>query len=397
MRPAQPTSATSATLALGLGTLVSHGFGLALVPAFLPGIEDTFQSGFTALGGAVGLGLLTYATGGFLASRVLDWLPNRTVLNTTFVLTAIALLGAAVAPSATIIALPVMLLGLAAPISWAATTHVAARSVDAGRRGLVMGGASAGVGLGVIVNGGLVRLYSDPGAWRSAFLVAGVISLLVTVSSLLVFRHTIERPSEAGNSAVPSGSYREVLSHWAGRVVVVGSAIAGVTSYTFTTFLTATAFDTMGASATAAGALFWLMGSIGIVASISLGRLGDRRSPTLLVAAMFLVAGIGFGILTSVWSYPALALASLSIAILNYPIWGMVATVATNRFDASAALTAVSMGLVGASSLSAIASLLAGSWFDRVGSMRIPIGILAVLAIVTGGWLLRVHGSRVAD
>ena len=44
------TNAQSATIALGLGTLVSHGFGLSLVPAMLPRIEEEFASGYGVLG-----------------------------------------------------------------------------------------------------------------------------------------------------------------------------------------------------------------------------------------------------------------------------------------------------------------------------------------------------------
>ena len=62
------TNAQSATIALSLGTLASHGFGLSLVPAMLPRIEEEFGSGYGVLGLAVASGLLAYATGALMAT-----------------------------------------------------------------------------------------------------------------------------------------------------------------------------------------------------------------------------------------------------------------------------------------------------------------------------------------
>jgi predicted MFS family arabinose efflux permease len=387
----------AATLVLGLGTLVSHGFGLSLIPAMLPRIENSFDSGFAALGAAVAAGLLSYAIGGLAASRVLDWLPNRTVLNATFVVTGAALIFGANAGSPLALAVSVTLLGVAAPLSWAATTHVAARTVSPGWRSLVMGGAAGGVGLGVIVNGGLVHLFSDLDEWRTGFVIAALISFGVVLGSLALFRTPIDRPSTGIEPASGSRSYRRVLQTWPGRVVVVGSSVAGVGTYTFNTFLTTTAIEEMGSSATAAGALLWVMGAVGVVASLILGRLGDRRSPTLIVGWMFLICGFGIGVASGLWSYMALVVGVVGVAILNYPVWGLVAAVATNRFEAPNALAAVSMGLVGASSLSAVANIVAGQWVDAVGDMRIPYAALAVLAFITGIWLMRNYRLHVAD
>lgn len=397
MSEAPTTSVTLATTVLSLGTLVSHGFGLSLVPALLPQIEETFDSGFGALGFAVATGLGAYAIGGLSASRVLDALPNRTVLNATFIATGLALLGASAAASPVLIALPVVLLGISAPISWAATTHVAARTVSWHARSIVMAGASGGVGLGVIVNGGLVRLFAEPGAWRTGFVVAAIISLSVAVASLLVFRRPIDRPSVGTADLMARGSYRKVLTRWPGRVVVGASAVAGVSSYTFMTFLTATAIEEMGATAAEAGALLWVMGGVGIVASLFLGRVGDRDSPTLAVSWMFLLCGLGLAVVSMFWGFAALVVAAIGVAILNYPVWGVVAAIATNRYEPPSALRAVSLGLVGAATLSAMANVAAGQWIDRVGSMRLPVLALAVLTMAVAAWLARIYRAHVLD
>lgn len=390
MTESQHVAPRSATIVLGLGTLVSHGFGLSLVPALLPQIEATFASGFGALGLAVATGLLAYAAGGLLASRVLDWLPNRTVLNGTFLLTALSLAGASLAVSPAMITPPVILLGVAAPISWAATAHVVSRAVEFQSRNLVMGGAAGGVGLGVIVNGALVRFFSTPTAWRASFLVAAGISILVVVASVLLFRQPIDRPS-TGLGPSRRGSYRALLGTWPGKVVVFSSAIAGVSAYTYMTFLTTTAIVEMETGADAAGGLLWLIGVVGVIASLSAGRLGDRASPLRVVGTLFLICASGFSVLTVSWGYPGLVVGSIGMAVLNYPVWGLVAAIAMRRFDPPMALRTVSLGLVGAASLAAISSVVTGQWLDRVGSMRSPVLVLAAMSFGIGFWLLRLY------
>ena len=119
----------SATIALGLGTLVSHGFGLSLVPAMLPRIEDEFGSSYGVLGLAVASGLLAYAAGALMATAVMVRLPTRGLLIATYMVTGGGLAVTALATSPGYIALAVGLLGISAPISWTAAIHVAREAV----------------------------------------------------------------------------------------------------------------------------------------------------------------------------------------------------------------------------------------------------------------------------
>ena len=84
-----------ATIVLGMGTLVSHGFGLSLVPAMLPLIEAEFDSGYGALGVAVATGLIAYATGALITSAVMKRVPTRALLLATYVVTGAGFLGSA--------------------------------------------------------------------------------------------------------------------------------------------------------------------------------------------------------------------------------------------------------------------------------------------------------------
>lgn len=398
MTPSEDPTAVKAWLAatvLSLGALVSHGFGLSLVPALLPQVEATFSSGYGTLGLAVASGLLAYAVGGLIASQVLDWLPNRTVFNGTFVVVAVALGFGSIAGSAGLIAPTVIVMGAAAPISWAATAHIAGRVVPVQRRNLVMGAAAGGVGLGVVVNGSLLRLFDTPGAWRQALLLAAVMSIAVVVSSILVFRHSIDRPHTGLEMRTTSSPYRAVLVDPVGRDTVIASAVAGVGPYTYTSFLTTVSIVEMGSTAAAAGSLLWAMGVVGVVASLLMGRLSERASPLRVVRTIFLICGVGLGILAVSWSYRALAVAAVAVAALNYPVWGLLVVIALRHFDAPLALRAVSLGLVAAALLSSAAAYLSARWLDKVGSMRVPIVIVTAMTFFVALWLSR--GRHLVD
>ena len=377
-------------LALGLGTMVSHGFGLSLVPAMLPRIEDTFQSGYGVLGLAIATGLIAYALGASIASRVLDWLPTRTVLIGSFLLTATGLLTVATSSSPTVIALSVVLLGLSAPISWTATIHVAGETVAPTSLAVVTATASGGSGAGVIINGVLVQASAELNSWRLWFVFAALMAGVAIAASIVVFRRPISRPSASGGTPTP-GAYRMVMSSRPGRVVVITSAVTGVAGFTFLAFLTATAIDEMGVSAVAAAALFWIAGIVGTVAAPFFGRLGDRATPLFAIAAVVATYAVSLDLLAAFWIYPSLVIGAIGLGVLNYPVWGLMAALANRSFQADIAVRAVSLGLVAAAVLGALGNALTGIWIDAYGSMRAPVIMLGLAMSATAVWLAALH------
>jgi predicted MFS family arabinose efflux permease len=375
-----------AALVLGLGTLVSHGFGLSLVPAMLPRIEETFDSGYGVLGLVIAGGLVSYLVGASLSARVLERLPTRSVLLGSLVLTGVGLLIVGAAPSPAFISVSVVILGFSAPISWTATTHVARESVDSGSFGLVMGSASGGAAVGVIVNGVLVQTSAELDSWRWSFVVAAGIAVLVVVATVLLFSRPITRPTTPITD-VGIGAFRTVLRSPGGRIVTITSGAAGVSAFTFVTFLTATAVDEMGTAVVGAAALLWITGVVGVAAAPLFGRLGDRASPTFAIAVVVTAYGASLVLLSFMWTYQGLVIAAIGLGILNSPVWGLMAAVANRSFEPGMAVRAVSLGLIAASGLGAIGNAVTGVWIDQTGSLRVPIIVLAVIMSGLAIWL----------
>jgi predicted MFS family arabinose efflux permease len=347
--------------------MVSHGFGLSLVPAMLPRIEDTFESGYGALGLAIASGLIAYAFGALMTSKVMKLVPTRAVLVGTFALSTAGFLVTTAAASPASIALSVVLLGISAPISWTATIHVARESVSASSMSLVSAGASGGAAVGVIVNGVLVRTSDTLHSWR--------------------VNRPIAKPTPSGAKLMPL--FAKVLRNPSGRLVVATSAVSGVAVFTLATFLTATAIDEMGVSAGAAAALLWIAGTVGVVAAIAFGRLGDNRTPSYAIRLAMAGYAVSLILLTIGWSYLFLVVAVIGYGILNGPVWGLMGALANRRFAPEPAVGAIALGLVAASLVGAVGNSAAGLWIESTGSMQLPVAVLAVMTSALTLYLTR--------
>ena len=376
-----------AAVVLGLGTLVSHGFGLSLVPAMLPRIEDEFQSGYGILGVAVATGLLAYSLGSLATAPIMRLVPTRALLVGTYALSGAGFVVMAMASSPISISLAVVLLGISAPISWTATIHVARETVTPESLSIVSASASGGAAAGVIVNGILFRTSGSIHSWRVSFLIAAVVAGVVIGVTLILFRQPIPRPVSSGTMLF--ALYRKVLGDPSGRMIVITSGISGVAVFTLATFLTATAIDEMGVSNTATAMLLWIAGFVGVGSALSFGKLGDRRTPTFAITVAMGIYATSLIILMAAWSYIVLIVAVVGYGVLNGPVWGLMGAAANRRFGSELAVGAISLGLIAASVFGAIGNSATGIWIENTGSLRGPVAMLAVLTTVLTMYLIR--------
>lgn len=376
-----------ATLVLGLGTLVSHGFGLSLVPALLPHIEREFQSGYGVLGLAVATGLLAYAVGAAVAARVMRAVPTRALLLGTFALSAVGFGVMAISTSPSVIAMAVVVLGVSAPISWTATIHIGRESIPAAYGGVVLAGASGGAAAGVVVDGVLVQTSASIHSWRVSFVIAACAALAVIVLTARVFPDAVPKPEQSGERLFPL--FGRVLKDPSGLMIVTTSGVTGLAVFVLATFLTATAIDEMNTTAGAAATLLWIAGVVGVSAALTFGRLGDRKTPTFAIAIAMISYSATLVCLSVGWSYVWLIVTMVGYGILNGPVWGLMGAAANKRFSSELGVGAVSLGLVAASLIAAIGNSVSALWLENTGSMRGPVSTLAVITAVTAVYLVR--------
>ncbi len=376
-------SPAQAIAVLGLGTLVSHGFGLSLAPAMLPRMAEDLAAGYGALGSALAAGLVAYATGALSAAHILDRIPTRGLLMITYAVSAAGLMIVAAATSVFTLAIGVIVTGFIAPVSWAVTLHVAGSTSPRSKRGMVMASASGGAALGVLVNGILVQTSDSLHTWRVSFVIAALVAMAPVAAARFVYGDPIAGPVATGDRV----GFAAVLRSKTGRLIVIASSVAGLVGFPFSSFLTATAVDEMGVSALGAAALWWIVGVVGMAGGPLVGGYADRRSPPRALLAVAVAYMVGLLVLAVLWSYPGLAVAVVGFALLNYPIWGLLGSAIGDEIDSRLAVRAISLGLAGAAVTGAFGNALAGAWLEATLSFRVPIVVILVIVVGLTLWL----------
>ena len=376
----------AAAALLGAVILITHGFGSGLIPALLPQIVDSFQSGYGVLSLALTAGMAAYGLGAALAVKVVDIVPPRGLLMLCLAVCAAAFLSASAASSPGMLAACTAAIGLSAPISWSAAVHIAGEAVDPRHHGRVLAVASAGTGVGYGLNGVFVQILAGPEEWRTAFAAASVVSVCTIAGVLLVFRRPIEMPFQTVKVERGRGVWRRIWMVPGGRAVILMSVVSGAGGLTFATYLSEVAVDELAASPAAAAAPWWLASAVGVAAALPLGLMGDRGSPVRVVSVMVGAYAALLGVLSLWWSYPALMAAAFGYGVLNFPVWGLIGLAAHRSLPPRLAVRAVSGGLAAAAGAAALSITASGAWIDRTGSFRVPAAVLAVLVAVAALW-----------
>ena len=374
--------------------LVTHGFGNSLIPALLPRIADSFQAGYGVLGLAVATGLFAYGLGAVLGIRVVERIPPRGLLVACLAVCATGFLAVSSAGSPRVLAMCVVVIGLASPISWSVSVYIVGRMVRPGSHGRVMAIAAAGAAVGIGINGVFVQLLVEPGQWRVAFVIAAALSICMIAGTLLVLRRPIDTPIRAMDIEHEENVWCRIWSVPAGRVVILLSALAGVGGFTFATYLSEVVVDELLVGPVAAAVPWWLASAVGATIALPLGVLADRGSPIGVMSMIVLTYAASLTFLAFRWSYPAVLVASFGFAVLNFPVWGLFGLAAYRSLPAELAVRAVSGGLAAASPAAVLGIAGAGMWIDKSGSFRGPVVVLAVLMILATIWLrVERHGE----
>ena len=367
--------------ALGMGLLVTHGFGLSLAPAMLPYISDSLGGAYAALATALGFGLAAYAIGALSVGRLLERLPVRPLLLATFLIPSVALLVIASARSAIVVGVAAAVMGANAGVSWPASLHALSVTIPEEERTTVMSAAGSGVGLGLIVNGMLVLLADGSMGWSGAVRIAALVGIIPVVMTILAVPSDIAQP----DTTESVGSFRAPLRTPIGRVIALAGLAGGLIGFPVLGFMSVVASETFGASATGVTMLWVITGLSGIVVSPLVGRLGQRRTPLFAMIVGAIAFAVVLFVFAAWWNYVMLAMTAAVLTLYYYPVWGLSGAIADQAFDRTNAVRAVSLGLVGAAVGGSIGNTAAGHWFDATDSFREPIilaGVGMLLVVV---------------
>jgi predicted MFS family arabinose efflux permease len=242
---------------------------------------------------AAALGWVTTATqGGYLVGLVMvvplgDRFDRRRIILVQLALTAVGLIGAAVAPSAWTFLACSAFFGAASTVVQVITAFAAAASPP-GRRGRTVGVVTSGVVLGILLARTISGFIADLWGWRAVFAVAAVVMLGVAAWLAVVLpRDTIAKEAVPYRHAITS----VVTLTMRDRTFRVRSLIGGLMFASFGAAWGSMALPlatTPWHLTTAQIGLFGIVGAAGALGASGAGRWADRGRAEVATGAMLI-------------------------------------------------------------------------------------------------------------
>lgn len=380
--PSQPPASTQIGAPLTFAMAVSSGLAVANIyynQPMLGVIERDLPSGLTGLvPTATQFG---YAIGLFALVPLGDLVERRRLIVAQFAVLALALVGAALAPSAVLLLIASLLLGVASTVAQQIVPF-AAHLAPPERRGAVVGTVMSGVLCGILLSRTLSGFVAAHEGWRAMFWLG--VPLALGAGGLMAA--ALPRSLPEGRSTY-AGLLVSLVHLWREfRELRIAAYTQALLFGAFTAFWTILALHLQqprfGLGSEVAG-LFGVVGAVGILAAPIAGRIADRRGPhmailggTVLTVVSWAIFGLWGSIAGLVIGCILLDFAVQSVLVSNQHI------VYTLRPEARARLNTIFMGSMflggAAGAAAATAAWNAGGW-SAVAILGISLSAVATL------------------
>jgi predicted MFS family arabinose efflux permease len=350
---------------------------LGIMERDLPGTITRFVPTATQLG---------YAAGLFLLVPLGDLIERKRLIILQFGGLAVALAIAGVAPSAVMVILASLLVGVLSTVAQQ-IVPLAAHLSTPERRGATVGTVMAGLLCGILLSRTLAGVVATHAGWREMFwlgvpMVVGAAALMAAVL-----------PRSAPDTTHSYGSLiRSLGSLWrefgALRKAAVTQALLFAGFSAFWTILALRLQEPLFSLGADVAGLFGIVGAVGVLAAPVAGRIADRRGPQLVIllgAILTLAAWAVFGVIESIVGL------IIGVILLDFGVQSAVVSnqhiVYALRPEARSRLNTIFMGamFLGGAAGSAAATFAwnAGGW-TAVAGLGVAFSALAVLIQLAG-------------
>lgn len=379
-----------------LALVLTSAMGLAAFPIFAlaalgPVVVAELGISRTQFGAVSTTMFGTAVLGSLLIGRAVDQVGARRVLVTLFLCSSVAVGLMASAGSFPRLLIAGVVVGVAQASANPATNSVVSHHVRAESRGTLMGVKQAGVPLAQSIAGGVLAPLAVILGWRTAVLLGLLLILPALLATVVVL--------PAGTPALGARpGLRMGVPKGLGWLFVCTFLLA-TTLQAANVYLPLYAFEVVGTSASRAGVLVGVVGAVGMVARIVLGRVAGRSPrPVRIVAIIGVVATVSvLCIMAASVGSPALlwvGAIAFGASVFGVNVVGMTVIVRTvnaaNAGRASGALSTVmftgfALGPLGFGGLVDAADSYTFAW-SLVGGICAGSAVVGLTAWARSGW-----------
>lgn len=387
----RPSPATGAedTPGRGLVLTMAAGAGVAVANIYynqpmLGLIEHDLPGGFAGLvPTATQFG---YALGLLLLVPLGDLFERRRIIVIQFVILAVALVAAALAPNAVAIVIASLAVGAASTVAQQ-IVPLAAHLSAPDKRGATVGMVMSGVLGGILLSRTLAGVVATHAGWREMFWLG--VPMALAMAALLSARLPHSQPDgRLGYGALLRSLAHLWREHPALRLAAITQALLFAA---FTTFWTILALRLQSApyhmGADVAG-LFGIVGAVGILVAPLAGKIADKRGPRrviMLGALLTLVSWAVFGL------WQSIAGLVVGVIVLDFAVQSALVSnqhiIYTLQPEARARLNTIFMGsmfLGGAAGSAAATSIWASGGWNALSVFGMALSLGAVLIQLAG-------------